>query len=375
MRLDCLGLGWGASSAARTVKLLILGGTRFLGRHLARQALDLGHQVTLLHRGLSGPTLFPEAEHLLADRDKDLSPLYGRRWDAVIDTSAYFPRQVQQVGQVLAGQVGHYQLVSTISVYAQFAATGNDESAPLAVLEDPNTEAVTGATYGGLKALCEGQAQLAFGPCCLVNRPGLLVGPHDPTGRFTWWLQRLQAGGPVLAPGDPTAPVQFIDCRDAAAWMLLQAQAGTVGVVNLTGPPQPLTMGGFLQAVRDALAPEARLVWMDEAFLLDHGVAPWTELPVWLPQSSAGLHRTVLHRAVDSGLQCRPLHKTILDTARWDAAARAAAQAAQPHENPGLLPDAAALPASPPRPSVGMDPKREAALTAAWWSRSAAGQA
>jgi 2'-hydroxyisoflavone reductase len=357
------------------MKLLILGGTRFLGRHLAQQALGLGHRVTLLHRGLSGPTLFPEAEHLLADRDKDLSLLDGRRWDAVIDTCAYFPRQVQQVGQVLAGQVGHYQLVSSISVYAQFAATGNDESAPLAVLEDPGTDAVTGATYGGLKALCEGQAQQAFGPRCLVNRPGLLVGPHDPTGRFTWWLQRLQAGGPVLAPGDPAAPVQFIDCRDAAAWMLLQAQAGTVGVANLTGPTRPLTMGGFLQAVRDALAPEARLLWMDEAFLLDHGVTPWTELPVWLPQASAGLHRTVLRRALDSELQCRPLHETILDTARWDKAERAARQAVQPPENPSLLSGAAALPASPPRPSVGMDPKREAALTAAWWARSAADQA
>lgn len=357
------------------MKLLILGGTRFLGRHLAQQALDLGHQVTLLHRGLSGPTLFAQAEHLLADRDKDLSPLHGRRWDAVIDTCAYFPRQVQQVGQVLAGQVGHYQLVSTISVYAQFAASGNDESAALAVLDDPSTDAVTGATYGGLKALCEGQAQLAFGPRCLVNRPGLLVGPHDPTGRFTWWLQRLQAGGPVLAPGDPAAPVQFIDCRDAAAWMLLQAQVGAVGVVNLTGPAQALTMGGFLQAVRDTLAPEARLVWMDEAFLLDHGVAPWTELPVWLPQSSAGLHRTVLHRALASGLQCRPLHDTILDTARWVAADLAAAPVAQPPVNPSAPSDAATVPTSAPRPSVGMDPKREAALTAAWWARSAAVQA
>jgi 2'-hydroxyisoflavone reductase len=334
--------------------LLILGGTRFLGRHLAEQALAAGHRVTLLHRGQSGAGLFPEAEHLLADRNGSLQLLAGRRWDAVIDTNAYVPRHVQSVAAVLAGQMGQYQLVSTISVYAGFAS-GNAEDAPLASVADPLAETVTAATYGGLKALCEAQALASFGERCLVNRPGLLVGPHDPTGRFTWWVQRMLRGGDVLAPGDPAAPVQFIDARDAAAWMLRQAEAGPAPaapqVVNLTGPLEPLTMGALLHTARDTLGPGARLHWVDEAFLLAQGVAPWSDLPVWLPAADAGLHRTLLQRAAATGLRCRPLAETVHDTAAWAAA------------TPG-----GGLPTGD-RPDVGLSPEREAALLAAWQAR------
>ncbi len=334
------------------MKLLILGGTRFLGRHLADQALQRGHAVTLLHRGQSGPQLFPQAEHLIADRDLDLGVLDGRRWDAVIDTSAYVPSQVRTVVARLAGHVAHYQLVSSISAYASLDVPGTLEDAPLATLADPGVETVDGQTYGGLKALCEAAALQGFGSaaCCIV-RPGLLVGPFDPTGRWTWWVQRILRGGEVLAPSRPDAPVQFIDARDAAAWMLDQAERQSTGAFNLTGPAAPLTMGAFLDTACATLNPAARLKWLDETFLLEAGVAPWSDLPVWLPAVSQGLHQTSIARALATGLRCRPLAQTLLDTAAW---------ASRPDES------AAAAAAGPPRPAVGLAPEREAALLAAW---------
>lgn len=352
-----------ASQAGYTqaMKLLVLGGTRFLGRHLVEQALERGHDVTLLHRGRSHSGLFPQAAHLLADRDGDLSVLAGGRWDAAIDTSAYVPRQVHALGPVLGTRVGHYQLVSSISAYAGFNPGETDEDAPTATLDDPATQALTGATYGGLKALCEQAAQALFGSRCLINRPGLLVGPHDPTGRFTWWVQRLLRGGSVLAPGDPATPVQFIDARDAAAWMLLQAERATAGVFNLTGPvptatqPDPMTMGAFLDCARATLNPQATLEWVGEQYLLDEGVAPWSDLPVWLPQAQCGIHRTPLARAVATGLQTRPLAQTLMDTASW------AATPAAPPATPGT---------SVVQPSFGLSPERETTLLAGWATRA-----
>jgi len=331
------------------VKLLILGGTRFLGRHVAELALARGHQLTLLHRGRSGPDLFPQAEHRRADRDGDLQVLARGEWDAAIDTSAYLPRQVRAIADSLGGRVGHYQLVSTISVYAGFAASGTTEDAAVQTLADPAVQTVSGETYGGLKALCEAEARSGFAGRCLVNRPGLLVGPHDPTGRFTWWVRRIAAGGDVLAPGDPQGPVQFIDARDAAAWMLRQSEQGTQGVFNLTGPARPLTWGALLETAVDTLNPDARLQWVDEAFVLGQGVAPWSDLPVWLPRESEGMHRVVIAPALVTGLVCRPLAQTLADTAAWAG------------------PPAPA--AGPPRPAVGLTAERETALLAAWRAR------
>jgi 2'-hydroxyisoflavone reductase len=325
------------------MKLLILGGTRFLGRHVAALALARGHALTLLHRGRSAADLFPEAEHCLADRDGDLSILDHGEWDAVVDTSAYFPRQVRAVAAKLAGRVGHYHLVSSISAYADFENGGSMESAPLASLLDPNVEVINGETYGGLKALCEQAAQAAFGERCLISRPGLIVGPFDPTGRFTWWVQRLARGGDVLAPGTPESPVQFIDVRDIAAWTLLQAERAHAGVYNLNGPSQALTMGTFLQTAQKVLEPSAKLIWVDEAFLQAQGVAAWSDLPVWLPTASFAMHRTPTARAQAAGLMCRPLPETLQDTLAW-------CQAAQ----------------DPVRPGVGLTAEREASLLAAW---------
>jgi 2'-hydroxyisoflavone reductase len=334
-----------------TVKLLILGGTRFLGRHLAQRALEAGHEVTLMHRGRSGPDLFPEAEHRIADRDGSLAVLEDGEWDAAIDTSAYVPRQVHAVAEALAGRVSTYQLVSTVSVYADLNASPGhltDETAEVQALEDPRTETITGATYGGLKALCEVAAWDGFEGRCLIARPGLLVGPHDPTGRFTWWVERLLRGGEMLAPGDPHAAVQCIDARDAAAWLLHQAEQGQTGVFNLTGPEEPTTMGELLAAGARALNGTAQPVWVDGDFLLAQGVKPWTDLPLWLPRAESGLHRIDIERALATGLQCRAIGQTFADTAAWS----------------GALPPPAAD--GPPRPPVGLSAAREAALLAAW---------
>lgn len=345
------------------MNLLVLGGTRFLGRHLAEQALAAGHQVTLVHRGRSNPGLFPEAEHLIADRDQPgaleaaLQRAGSSGWDAAIDTNAYFPRQVRLAAELLGDCVGQYQLVSSISVYASFEGESIDEATARLTVDEAQATTITGATYGGLKARCEDAAVDGFGERALVARPGLLVGPHDPTGRFTWWVQRFlnaaadASQAEVLAPGHPQGPVQCIDARDVAAWLLHQADACTGGAYNLTGPEAPMSMAEFLATAQHTLAPGSRLCWVDEDFLLAQGVAPWSELPVWLPAASSGLHRTDIARALATGLQCRPMAQTLADIAAW-----AAANGGGPVQSDG----------APPRPGVGLAPEREAALLAAW---------
>jgi 2'-hydroxyisoflavone reductase len=202
-------------------------------------------------------------------------------------------------------------------VYAQFAPHGTNEDAPLAALDDEHNEVVDGQSYGGLKALCERALLEALPQHACIVRPGLLVGPHDPTGRFTWWVQRFLRGGVVLCPGAPSAPLQFIDARDAAAFMLRQAETATCGTFNLTGPLVPLTMGAFFDQARSTLNPAATLRWIDEAALLAAGVEPWTELPLWVPADTAGLHVVSIARAQRAGLRCRAVEDTLGDTAAW----------------------------------------------------------
>lgn len=317
------------------MRLLIIGGTRFLGRHLAEAALAAGHELTLLHRGRSNPGLFPQARHVVvADRKGDLSALTGGPWDAVIDTSAYVPRDVGTLAAALADRTSRYLLVSTISVYSDIAASGVDESGALATLADPAAEAVTGETYGGLKVLCEQAALQHFGSAAtLVARPGLIVGPYDPTERFTWWVRRVHQGGRFVAPAPPEARVQFIDARDLADWLLLQAQQGSTGVYNLCGPDRPLSWGEWIARMVAALQPAAQPKWVAEQALLEAGVAPWMGLPLWLPAADAGLHRVAIDRALATGLRIRPLEDTVRDTLAW-----ALAQPAPPATGPGLSP-------------------------------------
>jgi 2'-hydroxyisoflavone reductase len=331
------------------MKLLVLGGTRFLGRHFVAAALARGHTLTLLHRGRTGAGLHPEAEHLLADRDGGLGVLAGRRWDAVLDTSGYLPRVVRASAGALAGRAGLYAFVSSISAYASPLTPGADESAPLATLADPATEAITGETYGGLKAACEREAARAFGERTLIVRPGLIVGPHDSTDRFPYWPRRLARGGEVLAPGAPAQPVQIIDARDLAAWLLALIERGTGGTFNATGPETPQTFLGLLERAAAALEVPARLTWVDESFLLERGVQPWTELPLWVPREEAGMDEVGIGRARDAGLAFRPLAETVRDTLAWDLARPDEVRASSP----------------------ALRAEREAELLAAWHARGA----
>ena len=305
------------------MKLLILGGTIFLGRYLVEHALERGHDVTLFNRGKHAPDLFPGVHKLRGDRDGDLTALQARSWDAVIDTCGYLPRIVRASAELLADRVQHYTFISSISVYEPLRQPGMDESAPLGTLADPHVEDITGETYGPLKALCEQAAEQAMPGRVLQIRPGLIVGPHDYSERFTYWPRRIGQGGEVLAPGEPTERVQFIDVRDLANWTIHMVEARQTGVYNATGPDYPLTMGQFLTTCQTALDSDATTTWVDESFLLQAGVNPWTELPLWLPTTTnpefAGFQAVDCSKALAAGLTFRPLTHTIHDTRAWDA--------------------------------------------------------
>jgi 2'-hydroxyisoflavone reductase len=300
--------------------ILLLGGPRFLGRAIIDAVAAAGHRLTLFNRGRTNADLYPQVEWLQGDRDGRLDALHGRRWDAVIDTCGYIPRVVRQSVELLQDAVDRYVFISTISVYAEPLTPGAGEDAPLANLDEPEGEEITGATYGGLKVLCEHTVQKVFdnkgGDRALIVRPGLIVGPHDPTNRFTYWVTRLAAGGPVLAPDDRSAPVQLIDVRDLAAWTVRMVETKAVGVYNATGPAAPLTFGETLAACNNVAGNRAEFVWVPPQFLLAAEVAPWTEIPLWTAGDDA-LNQVSIARALGHGLALRPLAATIADTLAW----------------------------------------------------------
>ena len=303
------------------MKLLVLGGTIFVGRHIVEAALARGHEVTLLTRGQHNPDLFPEAEKLRGDRDGGLDALQGRTWDAVIDTCGYFPRVVRQSAELLSQAVGLYVFVSSISVYKDYSAVGMDENSPLATIPDEAVEEITGETYGALKVLCEGVVEAACPSRALIIRPGLVVGPHDKSGRFTYWPRRVAEGGDVLAPGRPEKRVQFIDARDLAEWTIRLTEAGRAGVFNAVSADPNWTMGRLLDESKAVSGSDARFRWVPDDFLLSEGVAPWSDLPLWLPDTDewAGAAFLSAARAVSAGLTFRPLAETIRETLDWDA--------------------------------------------------------
>ena len=299
------------------MKLLVLGGTKFLGRHAVDAALDAGHEVTIFTRGETNPELFPEVEHLIGDRDGHLGTLRGRSWDGVVDTSGYVPRVVRMSAELLRDAVGRYVFVSSISVYDDFSKPV-DESTPVTPLEDPGTEEIM-ESYGALKAACETVIGELYGDRGTSVRAGLIVGPYDPTDRFTYWPRRVAAGGDVLAPGNPAAPVQFVDARDLAAWLVKLALEGPGGTFNATGPAEPLTFAALLERARAATGSDAEIVWVDEQRVLDAGVEAWTELPLWLPGTEhAGMARADISKALAAGLTFRPAEETVVDTLAWD---------------------------------------------------------
>jgi 2'-hydroxyisoflavone reductase len=301
------------------MRLLVLGGTKFVGRAVVEAALARGHELTLFTRGRTNPDLFPEAEHLRGNRDGDLRALEGRSWDAVIDPSGYVPRVVFASADLLREAVGHYVFVSSISAYAPPFRPHFDESAPLAELDDPRSEEVR-VHYGGLKVLCERAVGNVYGERSASVRAGLIVGPHDPTDRFTYWPRRVAAGRTVLAPGRPERQVQFIDVRDVGGWIVHLAEEGIGGAFNATGPVPPVTMGELLEACRRVSGSDAEIAWVDESFLLEREVGPWMELPLWLPESDpehAHMQEADVSRAVAAGLRFRPVEETVRDTLAW----------------------------------------------------------
>jgi len=317
------------------VHLLILGGPRFVGRYLIEAALAHGHRVSVFNRGRTESDLYPEAEKLRGDRAADLSALEHGTWDAAIDTCGFLPDVVRRSADVLSGRVGYYVFVSSISVYADFSQPGMDEQTPLATMTpeqrekvrtiDPSEPMKTPAfleLYGALKVECERVIESAFAGRCAITRPGLIVGPHDYMDRFPYWVSRIAEGGDVLAPGRPGRPVQIIDARDLAEWMVLLAERRVSGTFNASGPGRTLTMSEVLEACRTAAASDARLVWVDEAFLVERKVGMWEELPMWVHETTSTAHRGILQadvrRAIASGLTFRPVVETARDTLAWE---------------------------------------------------------
>jgi 2'-hydroxyisoflavone reductase len=313
------------------LRILILGGTKFLGRAIAEEGLARGHELTLFNRGETDPELFPETEQLHGDRKHDLSALEGRTWDAVIDTSGYVPVDVRASAEQLR-ESARYVFVSSVSAYADFS-TGPTEESPLAELGELPADEVAAdySNYGPLKALCEAEVERVFRERALIVRPGLIVGPHDPTGRFTYWARRLERGGEILAPGPPERRAQFVDVRDLATWTLDAVEAGLAGIFNATSDGVPWS----------ELLAGANVTWVSDEFLGEHEVGPWMELPLWLgDHGPRGMREVDVSRAVAAGLRFRPLQETIAGAAT-----------------------------APAVEGVGLTPEREAELLEAWRAR------
>jgi 2'-hydroxyisoflavone reductase len=315
--------------AAKPLSILILGGTGFIGPHQVRYAVARGHKVTVFNRGKTNPGLFPNVEHLEGDRNGKLDALKGRKWDAVIDNPSTLPRWVRDAAQLLKDSANQYVFISTLSVYADNAKPDMDESAALATLADPTVEKVTGETYGGLKALAEKEAERAFPGRATIVRPGLIVGPGDNTDRFTYWPVRIARGGEVLAPGNPTDPVQFIDARDLAEWVIRLVEQKAYGTFNATGPSSPLSMAEMLYGIRAVVSNDVKFTWVPAAFLEAQNVQPWSHMPVWVPPAgdSAGFARRSNRRAIAAGLTFRPLADTAIATLEYHASRPAEAKA------------------------------------------------
>jgi 2'-hydroxyisoflavone reductase len=297
------------------MNVLIIGGTQFVGRAITEELLSRDHKVTLFNRGKTNPDLFEEAEHLTGDRDGDLSALEGREWDAVVDTCGYLPRVVEQSAKLLVDAVQKYLFISTISVYSDFTQPNITEDSPLAELEDEATEEITGETYGGLKVLCEKVVQDTYPDNHIIVRPGLVVGPHDHTHRFAYWILRGAEGGTMLAPGDPDQPMQFIDARDLASFCIDLLENDATGTYNATGTGVPLNE--TLNTIRQETGSDVEFEWVDEQFLIENGVSPWSTLPLWVPSEMMGVHSVSVEKALEAGLTLRPVREIVGDSNRW----------------------------------------------------------
>jgi 2'-hydroxyisoflavone reductase len=307
------------------MRLLIVGGTSFVGRHMTEAALNTGHEVTLANRGHTGPELFPHARHLRIDRDRrgaDLEALKGHEWDATLDCCAYWPGQVRALADALDGRGGHHLHVSSVSAYAEGVAPGADESAPLAQLHgadaaDPDAVDMSGTTYGPLKAACERLAVQSFGESSTaVVRPTYVVGPLDPSGRFCWWVDRLARGGRTLCPGPAGAPLQVIDARDQARFAIGLVEQRISGAFHTCSPRPPFSLGDLVDCAAEALGSTVEPVWAPADWLLQRGVDGAT-FPLWAEGASEGVMAMDPSAAEQAGLRPRPLADTIRETWQW----------------------------------------------------------
>jgi 2'-hydroxyisoflavone reductase len=329
--------------SASPKRILILGGTGFIGPHMVRYAVERGHRVTIFTRGRTEADI-PDVEHLIGDRNDDLSALAGRQWDVVLDNNARDYRWVQLSTRALRDSAEHYLFVSTISVY-EAEAMGYDLAdrilrGPGYREDSPRHRPPTGfqdgdeAPYGLTKALGEDVAHAAFPGRTTVVRPGLIVGPEDPTDRFTYWPVRIDRGGEVLAPGNPDHANQVIDQRDLGEWIVRLAESGTTGDFNATGPASRMSMAEMLYGIRAVTSASVRFTWVTEDFLQEHGVRPWSDLPSWIPGDP--LMNVSIDRALAAGLTFRPLAVTVRDLLEWDRARPAGSRTGPP---PGLTPE------------------------------------
>ncbi len=339
-------------TSVKPLRILILGGTGFTGPYQVRYALSRGHKVTTFNRGKTHPGELPsEVEQLIGDRNGKLDALKGRKWDVAIDNPTTLPAWVRDAAEILKGNVERYVFISTISVYAD-TSKGVDETAPLAKYDGPDPyketlEAMKASgykTYGPLKALSEKEAEKWFPGKTLIIRPGLIVGPGDETDRFTYWPVRIDRGGEVLAPGNPSDPVQFIDARDLAEWTIRIAENRDTGIYNATGPAKPLGIGEMLDQTKSALNSDAKFTWVPAEFLQQQKVEAWSDMPVWAGDE-LGLARTNISRALGKGLTFRPLTETARDTLAWFKS--------QSQDRQSKL-------------RAGLTPEREAEVLAAW---------
>ncbi|MBI9045249.1 MAG: NAD-dependent epimerase/dehydratase family protein [Anaerolineaceae bacterium] len=303
------------------MKLLIIGGTRFLGRALVDSALAREHQITLFNRGQSNPDLFNDLETIIGDRETDLSKLGSRKWDAVIDTCGYLPRIVKTSAEFFSKIVDQYVFISTLSVYDETDKLGVDESGRLGTLQNESIEEINSETYGPLKVLCEQAVEQSNPEKTLIIRPGLIVGPHDPTDRFTYWPMRVSRGGDILVPGRKNRRIQFIDVRDLAKWIILMIENRINGKYNANGPGKNnLSMFDFLETCKENSRNHANLIWVKDKFLINQKLSPWTELTLWFPENDpifSGFFTFKYDKAIKEGLTFRPLINTIQDTEKW----------------------------------------------------------
>ena len=332
------------------MRLLVLGGTRFVGRAYVDDALAAGHEVTLFNRGRTNPELFPETEKLVGDREDSLDPVVerGRTWDAVFDPSCYVPRLARSSAEALRDLAPHYTFVSSLSVYDDLSTLGQDESGHLGTIDDPTSEDITDESYGPLKVLAEREVQRVYGDAALILRPGYIGGPWDVLGRMPWWLHRISLGGEVLAPGSPEAPVQLIDARDIARFSLAHAERGEGGVFNLCAPQEPYRLGALLEIAATVVGQDAvTFTWASTEYLVENKLDTWEAFPWWVPPHEFAFSRFDASRALAAGLRITPIEDSFRDCWAW----------MQTLSEPPL------------RDDRGLRPEREAELLDAWHAR------